>query len=101
MITFKRYPHVRDLLSYYATALNEPKIQKILDNGVSNASEATELAQFIWRMADQMAIDNENNTIVLGRTDNSDLIPDVEYEISLYFANNGYETIWEKVCDES
>lgn len=101
MINFKRYLHVRDLLNHYATALNEPAIQNILDNGVSNVGEATELAQFICRMADQMAIDNENNTIVLGRTDNSDLIPDLEYEISLYFANNGYEAIWEKVCDES
>ena len=52
-------------------------------------------------MADQMATDNETGTVVLGRTDNSDIMPDVDYEISLYLSNKGYGEIWEKVCDES
>lgn len=40
-------------------------------------------------MADQMATDCENNIQVLGRTDNSDMMPDVDYEISLYLSNQG------------
>ena len=101
MIIFNRYPHVRDLIIHYANSLNENQILSIMNSDVNNATEATALAKFIWRMADQMAADNENNTVVLGRIDNSDIMPDVDYEISLYLSNKGYGEIWDKVCDES
>lgn len=101
MITFKRYPHIHDLIIHYANSLNEKNILEMMNAGISNASEAEVFANSIWRMVDQMAIDNENNIVVLGRTDNTDLMPDLEYEISLYFANNGYDAIWEKSFDEN
>ena len=101
MITFKRYPHIRDLIIHYAKTFDEHGILKMMDAEISNTKEAEVFAKFVWRMVDQMAIDNENNTIVLGQTDNSDMMPDLDYEISLYFSNNGYEEIWEKSFDEN
>jgi hypothetical protein len=100
MITFKRYPHVKDLIIHYATTLDADDVLKMMDAGISDPQEAETFAKFIWRMVDQMAIDNENNTTVLGQTDNSDMMPDLDYEISLYFSNSGYEEIWEKSFDE-
>lgn len=101
MIIFNIYPHVRDLIIHYANFLHENQIINLMNSDITNTAEATALAKFIWRMADQIAIDNENNTVVLGRTDNSDIMPDVDYEISLYLGNKGYGNIWDKVCDES
>ena len=98
MIIFNRYPHVRDLIIHYANYLQENQIISFMNADITNATEATTLAKFIGRMANQMATDNENNTVVLGRTDNSDIMPDVDYEISLYLSNKGYGDIWEKIC---
>ena len=94
MIQFKRYPNVKDLITYYATSINEPTILFILEQGIQNKQEATAFAQFIWQMVGQMGIDSENGVSVLGRTDNTDTIPDIDFEISLYLANLGYEEIW-------
>lgn len=100
MIIFKRYPHVRDLIIHYATLLQDNQILNIMKNDVINAVDATALAKFIWKMADEMAKDNENNVVVLGSTENSDMMPDVDYEISLLLSNKGYGEIWDQVCDE-
>ncbi|MES2676076.1 MAG: hypothetical protein V4660_17690 [Pseudomonadota bacterium] len=101
MITFKRYPHVYELISHYAKSLKDNQIINILEKGVSTEDEAVKFANFIWSMADQMAIDCENNVQVFGRTDNSDMMPDVDYEISLYLSNQGFDDVWDKSCDEN
>ena len=101
MIRFKKYPHVRELIIHYAHSLKENNILAIMNSGIKYEAEATKLAKFIWCMADQMAVGNQNNIVALGRTDNSDIMPDVDYEISSYFSDVGYESIWDKVCDES
>ena len=101
MIIFKRYPHVRDLIIHYANHLQENQIISFMNTDITNAAEAITLVKFIWRMANQMAIDNENNIVVLGRTDNSDIMPDVDYEISQCLSNKGYGDIWDRICDES
>lgn len=99
MIQFKRYPHVKDLIAHYATAKDETKILSLLHEGVKNKQDATALAQFVWDMVEQMGADSNKGEIVLGRSDNTDTIPDIDYEISLYLAHLGYEEIWNKICD--
>jgi hypothetical protein len=37
---------------------------------------------------------------VLGSTDNTDTMPDIDYEVSLFLANFGYAEIWNQICDE-
>lgn len=100
MIQFKRYPHVKDLITYYATSINEPSVLLMLEQGIQNEQEAITFAQFIWQMVGQMGTDSENGINVLGRTDNTDTVPDIDYEISLYLANFGYAEIWDRICDE-
>lgn len=101
MIQFKRYPHVIDLLLHYTNDLNANSVERILTHGVQSSHDAYELSKFIWSMADQMAIDNKSSKVVLGRTDNSDMLPDVDYEVGLYLNELGYGDIWDKVADES
>ena len=101
MIEFLRYPHVGTLILHYANQLNETAILEIINFGVSSKNEAEDFSRFIWRMLDQMAIDIEQNKEVLGNVDNSSMIPDIDYEVSLYLADRGFGPIWDDVCDEN
>lgn len=47
-----------------------------------------------------MAEDMQENTLVLGSTNHTSMIPDIDYEISLYLAHKVMEDVWEKVCTE-
>ena len=100
MIQFKRYPHVKDLIIHYANTLNEPAVLLILEQRIKDEQDATKFAQFIWQMVGQMGTDSEEGVSVLGRIDNTDTIPDIDYEISLHLANIGYAEIWDKICDD-
>lgn len=51
-------------------------------------------------MLDAMSDDIENKVEVLGGTDNSSMIPDIDYEVSLYLSEAGYEEIWDRIADE-
>ena len=100
MIEFKRYPHVGDLVSHYAKALNNHDIMALLSTGVKSKKEAYILSRFVLTVIDTMVTDMQNKTLVLGSTDNTSSIPDIDYEISLYLANQGMEDVWNKMCDE-
>lgn len=97
---FNRYSHVKDLLSYYAASLNKLVILSMLEDGIKSKKDATLFAQFVWRMVDQIGADSERGTKVLGSTDNTDTMPDIDYEVSLFLANFGYAEIWDRTCDE-
>lgn len=100
MIHFNRYPHVKDLIVHYATNMNETNVLSIIEHGVRSEHEATLFSQFVWKMVDQIGADSESGTKVLGSTDNTDTIPDIDYEVSLFLANFGHAEIWDKTCDE-
>lgn len=101
MIFFSHYPHVRDLVVHYATFFSESEILKQQEFGVKTSQEAEKFSLFIWKMADQMRNDTENNVAVLGSIDNSDMLPDVYYEVSDFMAKCGFEATWERVCNEA
>lgn len=100
MIRYSRYPHIKDLMEYYISALNRSDIESILLNGIKNENDAENLSKFIWQLLDQMSKDSNNEIETLGRTDNSDMIPDLEYEITLYIDEYGYINVWDRVSDE-
>jgi len=100
MIVFKRYPHVKDLLGHYAVDLNNADVIKILHEGVNNESDAEHLSRFIWKMADKMAEDSNEDKLILGGSDNFEMLPDVEYELTLYLSDRGYIETWNRISDE-
>ena len=100
MIIFDRYPHVRDLVIHYATASKSDRILAIMGMGVDTSEQAFLLSKFIWDMIDEMAKDSELDVMVLGRADNLDMIPDVDYEIGVYLNEQGFGAVWDNVCDE-
>ena len=101
MTAFKKYSHVKDFILHYSDQVENKHIQDMMANGIANVDQAEVFAKFIWLMLDLMAHDNKIGKIVLGSQDNSSIIPDIEYEVSLYLADAGYENVWERACDEN
>lgn len=100
MSHFNRYPHVKDLINYYAETTEDKDVLSLLKHGVKSEEDAILFSQFIWKMVDQMGTDAQVGKSVLGKTDNTDTIPDIDYEVSLFLANFGYAEIWDRICDE-
>ncbi len=101
MIKFTRYPHVRSLIIHYAQELDASDILKFMESDVNSELDAENFSKFIWKMLDQMAIDIKAKKVVLGNIDNSSMIPDIDYEVSLYLAERGFENIWDDICDQN
>ena len=100
MIKFERYPHINDLMAYYLDDLNNETAKSIMNTGVKNELDAEAFSRFIWQMAGKMNIDEENNLTVLGSTDNSEMFPDLNYEIGLYKREQGFYATWERISHE-
>ncbi|MBU3068581.1 hypothetical protein KOI40_02055 [Aestuariicella sp. G3-2] len=101
MIKFERYPHVNDLFKHYAVALNNEDATSILNSGITNAQEVRDYSKFIWQVVDAMHDDEENETSVLGSTNNIEMIPDLEYEVSSYMRSSGFYNVWLEVSENA
>ena len=101
MILTVRYPHVREIVSYYAKKLSDEAVLSILESGVHSEDEAEHLGRFIWKMLGEMAKDREEENIVLGGIDHTSMAPDISYEMDVLMEESGFSSIWEKISDES
>ncbi|MGI9279696.1 MAG: hypothetical protein ACR2PX_08695 [Endozoicomonas sp.] len=100
MIKFSRYPHLHDLLDHYIDRLERKDISEILRSGINTQEEAETFAKFIWDVVGQMNEDEDKGVEVLGHTDNSEMIPDISYEITRLMRDSGFYSIWVTVSDE-
>lgn len=97
---FSRYPHIKYLLMHYAEQEHRKDIIHSIKNGVTNQSDAKNLSRFVWLIAKLINDDEENVIEVLGSTDNTEMPPDLNYEISTYLKTIGYYTAWQSVSDQ-
>ena len=100
MILTLRYPHVRDIVYYYASRENDTKVLSILNKGICSEEDAKYLGYFIWNMLDLMAKDREQGVVVLGGINNTQMAPDISYEMDALMHASGYEELWERISDE-
>ena len=98
---FNRYRHVEDLMAHYAKVLDRADISRMLQSGVATASEAESFSAFVWQMAGRMNQDAAAGIAVLGASDNTEMIPDVYFEIGEFMAQCGFEAVWLRVCAEA
>jgi len=99
MITFERYKHIGELFSYYAERENRNDILVMLSDGIKDESQAETFCSFAWDIAGFINQDHENERIVLGSADNTDMIPDLSYELTKLMKALGYYHIWKTVSD--
>jgi hypothetical protein len=100
MIEFMRFPHVGEIINHYANSLNDKEILSLINTGVKTRDDAYAFSKFVLRVIDCMASDMQKEVVVLGNIDNTSMIPDIDYEVSLYLARKGMEDIWDEVCNE-
>jgi hypothetical protein len=100
MIIFERYPHINDLIFHSIDELNNKKMKKIMEAGVLTDQDAITFSRFIWEMAGKINTDESEGNIVLGSSDNSEMLPDVSYEVVNYMKSVGYYATWEAISDE-
>lgn len=100
MIKFERYPHIQDLFEHYVERLGRGDVTVILKNGISSNEQAVVLSQFVWNMVEQLNKDEEEGVLVLGSKDNTDMIPDLSYEVTKHMKKAGYLSVWESVSAE-
>jgi hypothetical protein len=101
MIQFNRYPHINDLVSYYIAKVNDKKISEIYENGLKNEIEAEIFCKFIWLLVEHVHADEEAGNSVLGSVDNTEMLPDLSYEITNYMRKTGYYDVWSRVSENS
>jgi len=99
MIKFERYAHINDLFEYYIKAFDDDAMPKLMASGVSSEADAIVFSTFVWKMVEQINEDEENKKLVLGSTDNTEMLPDLNYEISKYMKQIGFYSIWERISD--
>ena len=73
----------------------------LLESGIENPNDARIFSEFMWLVAGQINEDIENKIEVLGSTDNSEMIPDLCYEITKYMKQVGYYRVWEEVSNSA
>ena len=94
MINFKRYSHVNDLIEYYIREMNREDIKILISNGVRSSEEAELFSAFIWDMVGKINEDEENNVVVIGSSDNTEMLPDISYEVTKYMKDTGFYSVW-------
>lgn len=97
MILFDRYPHINELVQHYSSVLNREDIKKIIETGISSEQDASIFAMFIWDMVEKINNDEENGITVLGSTDNTEMFPDLNYEVTKYMKQVGFYSVWERI----
>ena len=100
MITFNRYPHINDLVSHYISALKREDIAQIMSDDIKSEEDAAVFSRFIWQMVEAINEDEENNVVVLDSLDNTEMLPDVSYEITKLMKSIGYYSVWESISKD-
>lgn len=100
MVNFERYPHVNDLIAHYISLDKTQSISRIMERGITSKDEAEQFSRFIWRMVEAINEDEENGILVLGSPDNTEMLPDVSYEITKLMKAKGFYSIWSAVSRE-
>lgn len=101
MIKFERYTHVNDFIAYYLDTLDDKEARGVVEAGVSSESDARLFSAFIWKMVEQIHKDEEQGVEVLGSNDNTDILPDIAYEVTNYMRAAGFYEIWEEVSEKN
>ncbi len=99
MIRFERYPHVNDFIAYYLAEIGNSDVGTVIHSGIKTEKDAKLFSTFIWKMVDQIHHDKEKENVVFGSNDNTDILPDVSYEVTNHMRKIGFFSIWEEVSD--
>jgi len=99
MIKFERYQHIHDLFQHYLDETGNKAVASFLQSGVKSSEEAEAFSEFVWDIVERINRDEEEGKVVLGSTDNTEMLPDLNYEVSKYLRSVGFYSVWERVSE--
>jgi hypothetical protein len=99
VIYFDRYTHINELIQFYLNEAPNAEISRIMASDITTESDAEKFSHFIWEMVGKIHDDEDAERLVLGRPDNTDMLPDLSYEVTKYMRKSGFYNIWERVSD--
>ena len=91
---------MNDLIDHYIPLVGNEAITGIMEQGITSNESAELFSRFIWKMVEAINEDEENEVAVLGSTDNTEMLPDISYELTKLMKSNGCYSVWEKVSKE-
>ena len=99
MIKFERYQHINDLFQHYLEETHNETVATLLKSGVKSSGDAEAFSEFVWAMVERINQDEEEGKVVLGSADNTEMLPDLNYEVSKYLRSVGFYSVWERVSE--
>lgn len=99
IIKFECYQHINDLFQHYLKETNNDTVANLLTIGITSASDAEAFSEFVWDMVDRINRDEEAGKLVLGSADNTEMLPDLNYEVSKHLRSAGFYSVWESVSE--
>lgn len=100
MIRFERYEHINDLFQHYLNEIGNEAVAGLLNSGVRSKEDAEALSEFVWTMVERINHDEEDGKVVLGSADNTEMLPDLNYEVSKYLRSVGFYSVWVRVSEK-
>lgn len=99
MIRFERYQHINDLFQHYLNEAGNQAVASLMKTGITSSEEAEAFSEFVWDMVERINRDEEERVVVLGSADNTEMLPDLNYEVSRYLRSVGFYPVWERVSE--
>lgn len=100
MVKFARYSHIGDLINHYASTLDREDVKEILQSGINSKQDAEVFSRFIWELVEAVNEDEESGVRVLGSTDNTEMFPDLNYEVTKLMRSSGFYSVWEAISKD-
>jgi hypothetical protein len=94
-----RFQSTSVMLRRYAYDLDADCMEGIERFAQMIVDKADEIDEFIWRIVDNIHDDAEIGRLVLGCTDNTDILPNLSYEITKCMMKAGFYSVWGRVSD--
>lgn len=100
MIKFERYQHINDLFQHYLGEADNKAVADLMKFGIRSSEDAEAFSEFVWSMVERINQDEEEGRVVLGSTDNTEMLPDLNYEVSKYLRSVGFYSVWVRVSEK-
>jgi hypothetical protein len=100
MFRFERYQHINDLFRHYLNETGKEAVASLLKSGVRSSEDAEAFSEFVWAIVERINLDEEEGRVVLASTDNTEMLSDLNYEVSKYLRSVGFYSVWERVSEK-
>ena len=71
-----------------------------MNHGIQSKEDAQVFSRFVWQLVEAVNEDDENQIEVLGSADNTEMLPDLNYEITKLMKETGFYAVWLEISNK-